>query len=58
MAVSGNLPKFVYFDLGNVLCSFSNERACRQMAEVAGVSPEAVEEFFCRRRSHESAGAR
>ena len=46
MAVSGDLPKFVYFDLGNVLFSFSNERACRQMAAVAQVSPDAVEDFF------------
>jgi FMN phosphatase YigB (HAD superfamily) len=35
-------PSFLYFDLGNVLLSFSHERMCRQMAEVAGVSPEAV----------------
>jgi glucose-1-phosphatase len=28
---------FLYFDLGNVLLTFSNERACRQMAEAAGV---------------------
>jgi glucose-1-phosphatase len=35
-------PAFVYFDLGNVLLSFSHERMCRQMAEAAGVGPEAV----------------
>ncbi len=37
-------PAFLYFDLGNVLLSFSHEQMCRQMAEVAGVSPEAVRE--------------
>jgi glucose-1-phosphatase len=30
-------PKLLYFDLGNVLVSFSHERMCEQMAEVAGV---------------------
>lgn len=35
-------PAFFYFDLGNVLLSFSHERMCSQMAEVAGVSPELV----------------
>lgn len=33
-------PKMLYFDLGNVLLSFSHEEMCRQMAEVAGVSTE------------------
>jgi HAD superfamily hydrolase (TIGR01509 family) len=33
-------PRFIYFDMGNVLLHFSHERACRQMAEVAGISPE------------------
>ena len=28
----------IYFDLGNVLLSFSHEQMCRQMADVAGVS--------------------
>ena len=35
-------PKFIYFDLGNVLLNFSDERACRQMAAVCGATPEAV----------------
>jgi putative hydrolase of the HAD superfamily len=35
-------PSFLYFDLGNVLLSFSHERMCRQMAAVAGVDPAAV----------------
>ncbi len=35
-------PRFIYFDLGNVLLSFSHERMCSQMAEAAGVAPEAV----------------
>jgi putative hydrolase of the HAD superfamily len=35
-------PKFLYFDLGNVLLYFSHARMCQQMAEVAGVEPELV----------------
>lgn len=30
-------PKFIYFDLGNVLLFFDHERACRQIAELTGV---------------------
>jgi FMN phosphatase YigB (HAD superfamily) len=33
---------FLYFDLGNVLLSFSHETMCRQMAAAAGVETEAV----------------
>jgi glucose-1-phosphatase len=33
-------PRFVYFDLGNVLLRFSHERAAEQMARAAGVSSE------------------
>jgi putative hydrolase of the HAD superfamily len=35
-------PRFLYFDLGNVLLSFSHERMCAQMAAVAGVEAETV----------------
>jgi glucose-1-phosphatase len=35
-------PKFLYFDLGNVLLHFDHHRAARQMAEVAGITPEKV----------------
>ncbi|HEY1784691.1 MAG TPA: HAD family phosphatase [Pirellulales bacterium] len=35
-------PKFIYFDLGNVLVYFDHWIACRQMAQVAGLSPERV----------------
>jgi glucose-1-phosphatase len=35
-------PRFLYFDMGNVLLSFSHERMCSQMAAVAGVDAEAV----------------
>jgi glucose-1-phosphatase len=35
-------PSFLYFDLGNVLLSFSHERMCAQMAAVAGVEPAVV----------------
>jgi FMN phosphatase YigB (HAD superfamily) len=34
--------RFIYFDLGNVLLSFSHEQMCAQMAAVAGIEPEAV----------------
>jgi HAD superfamily hydrolase (TIGR01549 family) len=35
-------PRFLYFDMGNVLLTFSHERMCQQMAAVAGVEPAAV----------------
>ena len=35
-------PKFLYFDLGNVLLYFDHLRAARQMAEVAGVPADLV----------------
>lgn len=35
-------PKFLYFDLGNVLLHFDHQRAARQMASVAGITPEEV----------------
>jgi glucose-1-phosphatase len=44
-------PSFLYFDLGNVLLSFSHERMCAQMAAVAGVTPAVV-----RRALFESTG--
>ncbi len=34
--------RFCYFDLGNVLLRFDHELACRQMAAVAGISPDVV----------------
>jgi putative hydrolase of the HAD superfamily len=37
-------PKFLYFDLGMVLVTFTVERMCRQMAEVAGLTPQRVRE--------------
>jgi putative hydrolase of the HAD superfamily len=36
-------PRFLYFDMGNVLLTFSHERMCQQMAAVAGVTPAAVQ---------------
>jgi len=33
---------FLYFDLGNVVARFDHLKGCRQMAEVAGISPEQV----------------
>ena len=35
-------PKFLYFDLGNVLLNFDHRLAARQMAEVAGVPADRV----------------
>jgi HAD superfamily hydrolase (TIGR01509 family) len=35
-------PRFLYFDLGNVLLTFSHERMCSQMAEVAGIDAATV----------------
>lgn len=36
------MPAFFYFDLGKVLLDFDHERMLRQMADVAGVDPEAM----------------
>lgn len=35
-------PRFIYFDLGNVLVYFDHRRAARQMAEVAATSEQLV----------------
>ena len=35
-------PKFIYFDLGNVLLHFDHHLAARQMADVAGVDTQRV----------------
>lgn len=35
-------PRFVYFDLGNVIALFDRGVAARQMAEVAGITPAAA----------------
>jgi glucose-1-phosphatase len=35
-------PRFIYFDLGNVLLNFDHRLACRQMGEVAGIAPDRV----------------
>jgi glucose-1-phosphatase len=35
-------PKFIYFDLGNVLLYFDHRLACEQMAAVAGTTAEKV----------------
>ncbi len=39
-------PKFLYFDLGNVLVTFTLERMFAQMAEVAGIEPAVVREVL------------
>lgn len=39
-------PVFLYFDLGNVLLSFSHERGCEQMARVTGVSAGRIANFL------------
>ncbi len=33
-------PRFIYFDLGNVLVNFDHQRGARQMAAVAGITPQ------------------
>lgn len=38
------LPRFLYFDLGNVLVTFDVGVMCRQMGEVAGIEPSRVME--------------
>ena len=35
-------PRFLYFDLGNVLLNFDHRLACRQMGEVAGLPEQRV----------------
>ena len=35
-------PKFIYFDLGQVLLNFDRARQCQQMADVAGTTAEVV----------------
>jgi putative hydrolase of the HAD superfamily len=36
--------KFIYFDLGNVICPFSNDLACQNMAKLVGVEKSLVSE--------------
>ncbi len=38
-------PRFIYFDMGNVLLWFDHQRAARQMADVTGVSKERIWEI-------------
>lgn len=38
-------PRFIYFDMGNVLVHFDEARAARQMAEVAGIEPQQVRQI-------------
>jgi FMN phosphatase YigB (HAD superfamily) len=40
------LPRFLYFDLGNVLVNFDHRLACRQMGVVAGIPAERVWEVM------------
>jgi putative hydrolase of the HAD superfamily len=35
-------PKFLYFDLGNVLLFFDHRRACRQLADLTGVDAQRI----------------
>jgi glucose-1-phosphatase len=39
-------PKMLYFDLGNVLLSFSHEQMYRQMAEAMEISPDILQRAF------------
>ncbi|MEN1680403.1 MAG: HAD family phosphatase [Planctomycetota bacterium] len=38
-------PEFLYFDLGNVLLTFDNDRMCRQMGELLGADEASVRGF-------------
>ena len=38
--------KFIYFDLGNVLCFFSHELAAQQVADLAGLDPVGVRQLM------------
>jgi FMN phosphatase YigB (HAD superfamily) len=38
--IAGQTPQFIYFDLGNVLLTFDQRIACRQIAELTGITPE------------------
>lgn len=40
------MPRFFYFDMGNVLLHFDHRIAARQMAELAGAEADALWEFF------------
>jgi len=44
---------FIYFDLGNVVAFFDRAQQCRQMGEVAGISPERVHEVVLDGRLNE-----
>lgn len=46
--------QFLYFDLGNVLLTFSGKQACAQIADVAGVSSEQVEAIIFGPREQDS----
>ena len=39
-------PKFIYFDLGNVLLFFDHRRACRQLADLTGVDAQRIWELL------------
>jgi len=46
-AVSKTMPpKFLYFDLGNVLLNFSYEQMYRQIGEITGLEPEQIREVI------------
>jgi glucose-1-phosphatase len=39
-------PSVLYFDLGKVVLSFSHAQMCRQMGDVAGISPDVVRDVL------------
>ncbi len=39
-------PKFIYFDLGKVLLSFSFERMCGLLGDAAGIAPQQVKDVL------------
>jgi FMN phosphatase YigB (HAD superfamily) len=47
-------PRFIYFDMGNVLFHFSHERQAAQVGQVAGVKAADVFELFYRNYRHQT----
>jgi putative hydrolase of the HAD superfamily len=39
-------PRYIYFDLGNVILSFDHAIACRQMAQAAGADTDQVHQYL------------
>jgi putative hydrolase of the HAD superfamily len=44
--MSPSTPKFIYFDLGNVIIHFDHDRMCRQIGTVCGLEPQQVRQVI------------